>query len=47
MDPAVRRRAEARTADAVVLAVGNRAAERFETTWNPHHFESVPTLSDE
>jgi len=46
MDPRVRRRAVALTADAVVLAVGNRAADRFETTWNPAHFEGVPTLAD-
>lgn len=46
-DPAVRRRAVALTAGAVVLAVGNREAARFETTWQPHHFEGVPTLADE
>jgi uncharacterized cupin superfamily protein len=46
MDPGVRRKAVALTADAVVLAVGNRAAERFETTWQPHHFEGVPTITD-
>ena len=43
-DPAVRRGATAETADAAVLAVGNRKAEHFETTWQPHHFEGVPTF---
>jgi quercetin dioxygenase-like cupin family protein len=42
-DPAVRRGATAKTADAVVLAVGNREAERFESTWEAHHFDGVPT----
>jgi hypothetical protein len=42
-DPAVRRAAVAETADAAVLAVGNREAERFESTWQPRHFVGVPT----
>jgi quercetin dioxygenase-like cupin family protein len=42
-DPEVRRGATAETAGAAVLAVGNRQAERFESTWQPHHFEGVPT----
>ena len=42
-DPAVRRQAVAETADALVLAVGNREADRFESTWNPRHFEAAPT----
>lgn len=46
-DPAVRRRAVALTAGAIVLAVGNRRTERFETTWQPGHFEGVPTVDDE
>ena len=41
-DPTVRRSGVAETADAVVLAVGNREAERFETTWQLHHFHGVP-----
>jgi uncharacterized cupin superfamily protein len=46
-DPAVRRGAVAETADAAVLAVGNREAERFETTWNPEHFRGVPTYDEQ
>jgi uncharacterized cupin superfamily protein len=42
-DPAVRRGAVGETAGATVLAVGNRRAERFESTWNPEHFAGVPT----
>jgi uncharacterized cupin superfamily protein len=42
-DPAVRRAAVGETAGATVLAVGNRRAERFESTWQPHHFAGVPT----
>ena len=45
-DPAVRRKAVGETAGAAVLAVGNRRAERFESTWNPRHFEGVPTHGD-
>lgn len=46
-DPTVRRGAVAETADAVVLAVGNREAGRFETTWQPEHFRGVPTYDDD
>jgi quercetin dioxygenase-like cupin family protein len=42
-DPAVRRAAVAETAGASVLAVGNRRAERFESTWQQDHFAGVPT----
>jgi len=45
-DPTVRRGAVAETEDAVVLAVGNRQADRFETTWQPEHFHGVPTYDD-
>jgi quercetin dioxygenase-like cupin family protein len=45
-DPAVRRGAVAESADAVVLAVGNRQADRFESTWQPDHFVGVPTYDD-
>ena len=45
-DPSVRRAAIAVSAGAAVLAVGNRAAERFESTWQPGHFEGVPTVDD-
>lgn len=46
-DPTVRRGAVADTADATVLAVGNREADRFETTWRLDHFEGVPTYDDD
>jgi quercetin dioxygenase-like cupin family protein len=42
-DPSVRRGAVAETAGASVLAVGNRRAERFESTWRQEHFAGVPT----
>jgi quercetin dioxygenase-like cupin family protein len=45
-DPTVRRGAVAETVDATVLAVGNREADRFETTWEPGHFRGVPTYDD-
>jgi quercetin dioxygenase-like cupin family protein len=45
-DPGVRRGAVAETADAAVLVVGNRRAERFESTWQPEHFAGVPTYDD-
>jgi uncharacterized cupin superfamily protein len=45
-DPAIRRAGVATEDGTVVLAVGNRAAERFETTWQPHHFDGVPTVDD-
>lgn len=46
-DPTVRRGAVAETADATVLAVGNREADRFETTWQPEHFRGVSTYDDD
>jgi Cupin domain len=46
-DPAVRRRAVGETAGATVLAVGNRRAERFESTWQPEHFAGVPTYEQD
>ena len=45
-DPSVRRAAIASSAGAAVLAVGNRAADQFESTWRPEHFEGVPTVDD-
>jgi hypothetical protein len=46
-DPAVRRRGVAETADASVLVIGNRQAEQFESTWDPQHFDGVPTYDSE
>ena len=45
-DPSIRRAGVATQDGTTVLAVGNRGAERFETTWQPHHFEGVPTVDD-
>jgi len=45
-DPSVRRGAIAESADAVVLVVGNRQSDRFESTWQPGHFAGVPTYDD-
>jgi len=44
-DPAVTRRAVARSPGASLLAVGSRPG-CFETTWLPEHFEQVPQLGD-
>lgn len=45
-DPSIRRAGVATEGGTVVLAVGNRTAERFETTWQPHHFDGVPTVDN-
>jgi len=45
-DPSVRRAARAETPGAAVLAVGNRQAQRFQSTWNPEHFRGVPTYDE-
>jgi len=42
-DPTVRRQAVAETADAAVLAVGNRQSASFKSTWDPKHFRGVAT----
>jgi len=44
-DPAVTRRAVARSAGTALLAVGARPG-CFETTWRPEHFEAVPQLGE-
>jgi hypothetical protein len=46
-DPSVRRAATAETQGATVLAIGNRQAERFQSTWNPEHFQGVPTFDEQ
>lgn len=43
-DPAIRRAAVAESGRASVLAVGNRPAETFESTWDARHFDGVPTV---
>jgi mannose-6-phosphate isomerase-like protein (cupin superfamily) len=42
-DPTLRRWAVAESTDAAVLAVGGRPKEGFRSTWEPEHFEGVPT----
>jgi uncharacterized cupin superfamily protein len=42
-DPSVRRTAVAAEARTSILVVGGRRAEAFESSWQPEHFESVPT----
>jgi hypothetical protein len=41
-DPGVLRAATALEAGTTVMAVGGPAAERFESSWRPDHFEGVP-----
>jgi quercetin dioxygenase-like cupin family protein len=41
-DPAVRRKAVAEEDGTTVVVVGGRRRERFESSWQPHHFEGVP-----
>jgi hypothetical protein len=45
-DWSIRRYGVAETAGATVLAVGNVAADHFESTWQPEHFAGVPTVDD-
>ena len=45
-DPAIRRSAVAESGRAAVLAIGNRPAESFESTWDAAHFAGVPTVDD-
>jgi uncharacterized cupin superfamily protein len=45
-EPSLHRTGIASTDGTAVLAVGNRATKRFESTWQPHHFEGVPTVDD-
>jgi hypothetical protein len=43
LDPAIRRAATAESDGAALLAISNRRAERYESTWHASHFEGVPT----
>lgn len=45
-DPPVRRAAVAESGRAAVLAIGNRPAETFASTWDAGHFDGVPTVDD-
>jgi hypothetical protein len=42
-DPSVRRKAVAEEPGTTVVAVGGRRQAGFESSWQPEHFESVPT----
>ena len=41
-DPAVMREARALEAGTTVVALGGEPRERFESSWQSHHFEGVP-----
>jgi quercetin dioxygenase-like cupin family protein len=43
-DPAVRRTAVAAEPGTTVVVVGGRRAPGFDSSWQPQHFESVPTV---
>lgn len=43
-DPRVRRRAVAREAGTILLALGAPARPSFESTWRASHFEGVPQV---
>ena len=43
-DPAVRRVASAKVAGTTIVAVGGERRDAFETSWQKHHFQHVPTL---
>jgi hypothetical protein len=43
-DPTVRRVATAKVAGTTIVAVGGERRPAFETSWQKHHFEHVPTL---
>ena len=41
-DATVRRSAVAEEPETTVVVIGGRRTERFDSSWQPHHFESVP-----
>jgi uncharacterized cupin superfamily protein len=41
-DPGVKRSASAEEAGTTVVVVGGRRRERFDSSWQPRHFEGVP-----
>jgi hypothetical protein len=43
-DPTVRRAASAKVAGTTIVAIGGKRRAAFETSWQKHHFEHVPTL---
>jgi hypothetical protein len=43
-DPTVRRVATAKVAGTTIVAVGGERRAAFETSWQKHHFDHVPTL---
>jgi quercetin dioxygenase-like cupin family protein len=45
-DPSVRRTAVAAEPATTVVVVGGRRAPQFDSSWQPQHFESVPTVQD-
>jgi hypothetical protein len=45
-DPTVRRSAIADEPGTTVVVVGGRRAGRFDSSWQPHHFEGVPRAGE-
>jgi uncharacterized cupin superfamily protein len=45
-DPAVRRHAVAAEPGTTLVVVGGKRSDRFESSWQPWHFDSVPTADD-
>ena len=43
-DPAVMREARALEAGTTVVALGGEPRERFESSWQSHHFDGVPRV---
>ena len=46
-DPTTRRAAVALERGTTILAVGGAKRERFESSWQSHHFDGVPQARDE
>lgn len=45
-DPGVRRTAAADEPGTTLVVIGGRRAPRFNSSWQPEHFESVPRAED-
>jgi hypothetical protein len=43
-DPTVRRSAKAKVSGTTVVAIGGERRSAFTSSWQPYHFENVPTL---
>ena len=45
-DPTTRRVAYAKVAGTTIVAMGGERRDEFRTSWQPRHFEGVPTATD-